>query len=100
VIEPVKLLYSRQETAEALSLSVSTVDVLIGRGMLRARRQGRRVLVPSSEIQRFAKREVARLWPEKRNGMTVRGYRYGSPRSHRRMEEIDLREESSSRQNL
>jgi len=92
--EPIKLLYSREETAEALALSVSTIDVLIGRGMLRVRRQGRRVLIPASEIQRFAKRDLAHLWPQKRAGVTVRGYRYGAPR-HRRMEEIDLREEGA-----
>jgi len=93
VIEPVKVNYSREETADALSLSVSTIDVLIGRGMLRVRRQGRRVLIPISEIQRFAKRDVAHIWPEKKNGHTVRGYRHGSPRRPRQMREIDLREE-------
>ena len=93
MIEPVKVNYSREEAADALSLSVSTIDVLIGRGMLRVRRQGRRVLIPISEIQRFAKRDVAHIWPEKKNGHTVRGYRHGSPRRHRQMEEIDRREE-------
>jgi len=93
VIEPVKVNYSREETADALSLSVSTIDVLIGRGMLRVRRQGRRVLIPISEIQRFAKRDVAHIWPEKKNGHTVRGYRHGYPRRPRQMQEIGLREE-------
>ncbi len=85
-----KLLYSRPEAAEALSLSVSTIDVLIGRGMLRVRRQGRRVLIPHSEIERFAKRDVATIWPAKQNGLTVRGYRHHGASRHPRMEEIDL----------
>lgn len=67
-----QLLYSRKQVAQQLSLSVSTVDVMIGRGMLRVRRQGRRVLVPSTEVERFAKRDVPQIWPEKRDGKTTR----------------------------
>lgn len=67
-----QLLYSRKQVAQQLSLSVSTIDVLIGRGMLRVRRQGRRVLVPSAEIERFSKRDVAQIWPEKVDGKTTR----------------------------
>lgn len=72
MIAPIKLNYSRVEAAEALGLSVSTIDVLVGRGMLRVRRQGKRVLIPQEEIERFAKREHASLWPPKQNGRTVR----------------------------
>jgi len=91
-----KLLYSRLDAAEALSLSVSTIDMLVGRGMLRARRQGRRVLIPHAEIERFSKREFVSLWPAKQNGKTVRGYRHGEAR-HLGMDAIDLRIEGENR---
>lgn len=67
-----RLLHSREETATLLSVSVSTVDVMIARGLLRARRQGRRVLVPRAEIERAAKRDTAVIWPKKRDGKTTR----------------------------
>jgi len=92
-----RLLYSRQQTAEQLSLSLSTVDMLIGRGILRVRRMGKRVLVPAEEIARCSRREMAALWPAKQNGKTVRGYRYGAPRRAVRMQEIDLAIEASAR---
>lgn len=88
MIEPIKFLYSRNEAAEALGLSLATIDVLVGRGMLRTRRQGKRVLIPQEEIERFAKREHASIWPPKQNGVTVRGYRHNS--RHPRFELIDL----------
>jgi excisionase family DNA binding protein len=67
-----KAILSKKEAAAALSLSASTIDVLISQGMLRVRRQGRRVLVPIAEIERFAKRELAHLWPAKQDGKTTR----------------------------
>ena len=68
-----KAFFSIKEAAAALSLSASTIDVLIVRGMLRPRRQGRRVLIPTAEIERFAKRDIGGpMWPEKQNGKTVR----------------------------
>lgn len=45
---------TREETAQALRLSVRTVDSLIARGELAVRRVGRRVLVPPDELKRFA----------------------------------------------
>jgi excisionase family DNA binding protein len=66
-----KVVLSRKEAATALAVSVSTVDMLIGRGMLRVRRQGRRVLVPAVEIGKFSKREITHLWPAKVDGKTV-----------------------------
>ncbi len=49
-----RLLYSREETAEILSLSVHTVarDVRLGR--IQARKYGRRVLIPREEVLRIA----------------------------------------------
>jgi excisionase family DNA binding protein len=58
-----RILYSREEAAEALSLSISTIDVMIGRGMLRARRHGRRVLIHHSEIERVSRMDLPRIWP-------------------------------------
>ena len=49
-----RLLFSREEAAGMLSLSVHTVarDVRLGR--IQARHYGRRVLIPASEILRIA----------------------------------------------
>lgn len=59
-----KLLYTLAESAEMLSLSLSTLQVAVGRGMLRARRQGRRVLIARSELERFARADHPRIWPQ------------------------------------
>jgi excisionase family DNA binding protein len=67
---PAKFLYRREEAADALGYSVSTVDMLIATGQLRATRTGRRVLVPAAEIERYAKRPPRRLWPPKVDGKT------------------------------
>ncbi len=71
-----KVLYSRKETALALALSVSTVDVMIARGMLRAVHFGRRTLVHRDEIERVGRRiaqeDLPVVWPEKQNGKTIR----------------------------
>jgi excisionase family DNA binding protein len=67
-----KVLYSRHEAASALSLNVSSIDVLILRGMLKPRRQGRRVLIPKEELEKFARRERPRIWPDRVNGRWVR----------------------------
>ena len=52
-----KILYSRQEAAELLSLSLRSVVVLIDRGELPVRRIGRRVLVPRASLEAFARRD-------------------------------------------
>jgi len=49
-----EIFMTREETAKALRLSLRTVDTLIRRGELAVRRVGRRVLVPTDEIRRFA----------------------------------------------
>jgi len=61
-----KILFSRAEAAEMLSISVSSLDVLIATGKLRASRKGRRVLIHVSEIQRMAAKEIPRIWPARR----------------------------------
>ena len=50
-----KFLLTRKEAATMLSVSVSALDMAIGRGMLRARRAGRRVLIEKREIERFSR---------------------------------------------
>ena len=52
-----KLLYSRRATAEALSLSVRSVDYLITTGRLSMRRIGGKILIPASAVRRFARED-------------------------------------------
>jgi|HubBroStandDraft_6_1064221.scaffolds.fasta_scaffold01398_8 excisionase family DNA binding protein len=53
-----KILLSRVESAEALSISVSSLDRLISKGELKARKLGDRVLIEPEELERFARRGV------------------------------------------
>ena len=57
-----KILYTKKEAAEQLSLSVASLDILIARGDLAVRQFGRRILVPRTELERFAKHDVVVLW--------------------------------------
>ena len=52
-----KLLYSRRDTAEALSLSIRSIDYLITTGRLPARRVGGKILIPASAVRRFARED-------------------------------------------
>jgi len=52
-----KLLCSKKEAADALGISLRTVDNLIGRKELAVRRVGRRVLIPAVEVERFTRRD-------------------------------------------
>jgi excisionase family DNA binding protein len=52
-----KLLCSKKEAAEALGVSLRTIDNLIGQKELTARRVGRRVLIPAVEVERFTRRD-------------------------------------------
>jgi excisionase family DNA binding protein len=47
------LALSRQEVAQALGLSLRAVDKLIADGDIQVKRYGRRVLVPTVEVERF-----------------------------------------------
>lgn len=67
-----KLLYTRKDAADMLSISVSSLDTMIGRGMLRAIRKGRRVLIHKTELERIARQNIPAIWPTKENGKTVR----------------------------
>jgi excisionase family DNA binding protein len=50
-----KLLVGREEAAERLSLSIRSVDYLLANRQLKFRRIGGRVLIPVSELERFAR---------------------------------------------
>jgi len=52
-----QILMSKREAARMLSLSVRTVDNLIVRKELSARRVGRRVLIPRRALEEFARRD-------------------------------------------
>jgi hypothetical protein len=49
-----RLLYDRKEAARQLSISVRSLDYLIGQRKLSTRRLGKKVLVPHAELVRFA----------------------------------------------
>jgi excisionase family DNA binding protein len=50
-----KLLLSREEAAALLSISQRSLDYLIANKLLSVRRIGTRVLIPSQNLQRFAR---------------------------------------------
>ena len=52
-----KLLYSRRDAAEALSLSVRSVDYLITTGRLTCRKVGGKILIPAGAVRRFARED-------------------------------------------
>jgi excisionase family DNA binding protein len=52
---PTQLLYDRRTAAKLLSISVRSVDRLIGNKQLTVRRVGRRILIPAGELKRFAR---------------------------------------------
>ncbi len=52
-----KLLYSRREASEALSLSVRSIDYLVTTGRLPARRVGSKILIPAGAVRRFARED-------------------------------------------
>jgi excisionase family DNA binding protein len=68
-----RILYSRKEAAQQLSISISTLEQLIAQGELQVRRLGKRILVPRTELERLSERDVHVVWPSKVNGKTTRG---------------------------
>ena len=54
-----KLLFSKKTAAEMLDISVRTVDYLLASGELEYRKIGRKVLIPSLALTRFAARDHA-----------------------------------------
>jgi excisionase family DNA binding protein len=57
------LLVSRKDGAVFLGISTRTLDYAIDRGLLRVRKIGRRVLIPKTELERFAARDHIRIAP-------------------------------------
>ncbi len=58
------LAYSKKEAAAATSLSVRGIDYLIEKGQLRAVKIGRRVLIPSRELERLIEKGTTRVFQE------------------------------------
>jgi len=52
------LLYDRKSAARQLSISLSTLDRLIGSKALTARRIGRKVMLQHSELMRFSRKDT------------------------------------------
>jgi hypothetical protein len=55
-----KLRYTREEAAEALGLSLRTLDYRIETQDLATKRDGRRVFITASELRRYANRDHTR----------------------------------------
>jgi excisionase family DNA binding protein len=49
-----EIFLTREEAAKVFKVSLRTVDTLIGNGELSVWRIGRRVLIPTDEVKRFA----------------------------------------------
>jgi len=50
-----KVLLSKKEAAQALSISLRSLEYLIAQCLIHTRRIGRRVLIPVAAIEKFAK---------------------------------------------
>lgn len=66
-----RLLYTRKEAAQLLSLAVTTLDVALSRGMLSSRKIGKKRLIPHASLVAFSQKSIGAIWPKKRNGKTV-----------------------------
>jgi hypothetical protein len=82
-----KLLYSKQDAAEALSLSVRSIDYLITTQRLPMRRVGGKVMIPAGAVRRFARGDhpervrgdgrVVSVYSEKRRNSETAPGRFG-----------------------
>lgn len=52
------LAFSRRKAADALGISLRTLDYLLAQGKLRGRHIGRRIVIPRVEIERFLRRDT------------------------------------------
>lgn len=57
-----KVLYSRREAANLLSISTRTLDRLIGAKALTTRRLGSRVMVPHAELMKLSRKDTLRIF--------------------------------------
>ncbi len=55
----IRLLYSQRDAASALGVSLRTIEAYVAAGTLKTRRIGRRVMIPATEVQRFARADHA-----------------------------------------
>lgn len=53
-----RILYDRIDAAKALSISVKTLDRLVARKAIAARRVGRRVLIQHVELMKFSRKDT------------------------------------------
>ena len=65
------LAYSKKQAAAATSLSVRGIDYLIEKGQLRAVKIGRRVLIPSRELERLIEKGTTRVFEEGRSELEL-----------------------------
>jgi hypothetical protein len=85
-----KLLYSKQDAAEALSLSVRSIDYLITTQRLPMRRVGGKVMIPAGAVRRFAREDhpervrgdghIVTIYSEKQGGSETAPGRFGPDR--------------------
>ena len=54
-MQDTKLAYSRKQAALETSLSIRTIDSLIAKGLLKAKKCGKRVLIAGSELAKLTK---------------------------------------------
>jgi hypothetical protein len=59
--EVTKLLYSRRDAAFALSISVRSLDYLIGNKKLSTRKLGKKIMIPHGELVKFARADHSEL---------------------------------------
>jgi excisionase family DNA binding protein len=62
-MEKEKILFDRKSAAIAISISIRGLDYLIATGKIRARRLGKRILIPRDELERFARKDTERIVP-------------------------------------
>ena len=53
-----QIAFSRREAADALRVSLRTLDYLLVQGKLHGRRIGRRVVIPRSEVEKLLRRDT------------------------------------------
>lgn len=53
-----QMAFSRREAADALRVSLRTLDYLLSQGKLRGRRIGRRVVIPRAEIEKLLRQDT------------------------------------------
>ncbi len=50
--------FSRREAADALRVSLRTIDYLLAQGKLRGRRIGRRLIIPKAEVEKLLRKDT------------------------------------------